>query len=331
MTNRSSKPRILVTGAGSGVGQGIVRSLEGYSDSIELVIADISREHAAMHWGFPTVCIPRLEEPGATDKFIKLVLDNDIDLVLPGSEYDILPLARIADLVRLHTSAQVVVSPQETVELSNDKWCFAEHLHSHGIPAPFTVRGDEPGALELMVEMFGFPLVVKPRFGTASRGVNIVESMEQSAAVLGSSELPIIQELLVGNDPEQSSEYTCSVFRSPSGELVGPFCAKRTLRGGVSWKVQVEPFEELHPYLLSVAESVDFLGSLNIQLILGSNGPQAFEMNCRFSGTTGIRAHFGFNEPWMAVESFLYRERLPLPTITQGIVYRYVENTFVSV
>ena len=55
-----------------------------------------------------------------------------------------------------------------------------------------------------------------------------------------------------------------------------------------------------------------------------------FKLNARFSGTTAIRAHFGFNEPLMALLSFFYDEPIKKPSIRQGLAFRYNEEVFVE-
>ena len=44
---------------------------------------------------------------------------------------------------------------------------------------------------------------------------------------------------------ELNSEYTCSIFKTLQGDILGPFTARRTLRGGTSWHVEVAEFKEL--------------------------------------------------------------------------------------
>ena len=129
---------------------------------------------------------------------------------------------------------------------------------------------------------------------------------------------------------ELHTEYTCSVFKLPNGKNLGPFTARRTVRGGTSWHVEVARFTELDELLLGIAQSMDFIGSLNVQLMLAENGPVPFEINARFSGTTAIRAHFGFNEPEMALKAYYYQEDLPAPIIRSGIALRYHEEVFIN-
>ena len=73
-----------------------------------------------------------------------------------------------------------------------------------------------------------------------------------------------------------------------------------------------------------------FVGSLNIQLMRGECGPVPFELNARFSGTTAVRAHFGFNEPAMALRSLYFCEDVANPTIRTGVCLRYNEEVFLD-
>ncbi len=126
------------------------------------------------------------------------------------------------------------------------------------------------------------------------------------------------------------NEYTCSVFKCADGSLLGPFTARRTLRGGSSWVVEVAEFRELHPLMLEIGRKLDIMGSMNVQMIVGNSGPVPIEFNARFSGTTAVRAHYGFNEPEMILQDYLLKERLQAPRIRQGIAFRYLEEVFVE-
>src|SRR6185436_5883632 len=106
-----------------------------------------------------------------------------------------------------------------------------------------------------------------------------------------------LQEFLREVPESIGGEFTCSIFRCADGALLGPFVSRRTLRGGSSWMV-----------------------------VITERGPVPFEFNARFSGTTPIRAWFGFNEPEMAIRSYVLNERLAAPAIRRGFCMRYVEE-----
>jgi carbamoyl-phosphate synthase large subunit len=129
---------------------------------------------------------------------------------------------------------------------------------------------------------------------------------------------------------ELHNEYTCSVFRTARGTLLGPFHARRTLRGGTSWHIEVDRFPALDELLLGIGRQLDFPGTLNVQLMMGREGPVPFEFNARCSGTTAVRANFGFNEPAMAVLSYFYGEEPEQPVIRRGLAMRYNEEVFID-
>ncbi len=55
-----------------------------------------------------------------------------------------------------------------------------------------------------------------------------------------------------------------------------------------------------------------------------------FEINVRFSGTTPIRARFGFNEVEAALRDFVLGEPVTLPRVTSGAVVRYINELYLD-
>ena len=94
--------------------------------------------------------------------------------------------------------------------------------------------------------------------------------------------------------------------------------------------VEVAESAEITELMLSIGRLLPSIGSLNVQLMLTERGPVPFEFNARFSGTTPIRAYFGFNEPEMAIRSYFLKERIPSPEIRNGFCIRYVEEIMLT-
>ena len=322
--------RVLVTGAGSGVGQGIVKALRLADLDVCVISGDIGPLNAALYRTDEAIIVPRVELDGALPLFVKVIESARVDLVLPGSEFDIAFLAAHREYLEEATSARIGVSNLASVQTCNDKWQTYEKLTAHSVACPRSVIDTDPDSLRQFAEEVGFPIIAKPRSGTSARGQVVAKTMDQLLAAALVVPEAIFQEFLIGEPGGIGSEFTCAFFRSRAGVSVGPFVARRSLRGGTSWVIEVAPFPLLHDYLCQVARSIEFEGSLNIQLIVGKEGPRTIELNCRFSGTTAVRAHFGFNEPAMSVRDLLLGESPPIPEIGEGVVFRYVEEVFVD-
>ena len=323
--------RVLVTGAGSGVGQGIIKSLKLSKLPLHIISADIAAVNAGLYRTDEALIIPKVEEDDALQRMADALYKSKPDMVFVGSEFEMLFFAKNRDFLERECKTHIIVAAEEAIEMANDKWFTVCCLQKNGLPYPLSALGEagKPPFTEV-ASAIGYPCVLKTRTGTSGRHVNIVHSKEELERLWPSVPNPMVQELLVEPSTQLKLEYTCSVFRCADGTLLGPFTARRTLRGGNSWIVEVEPFIELHPFLLTLGSALDFSGSLNVQLILTQRGPVPFELNMRFSGTTAVRAHFGFNEPEIYIRSYFLKEQIKQPEIRKGMAFRYLEEVFVD-
>ncbi|MEN6348185.1 MAG: ATP-grasp domain-containing protein [Syntrophomonas sp.] len=322
--------RVMVTGAGSGVGQGIIKALRFSSISLTIIAADIEILNSGLFIADESLIIPRVENEGALQQVIDIIEDKRIQVVMIGSEFDLSFFSENKSVIEKETGATVIVSPHDTVKIANDKWFTVEFLRKNNLPYPksFLPLSIED-ALE-QAEELGYPFIIKTRTGTSSRHQSIVNDIGQLINVYKDIPNPLLQQLIDIPSHKLQQEYTCSIFKCLDGSLVGPFTARRTLRGGSSWVIEVDAFERIYPLLLAIGNALPIMGSLNIQLMIGPNGPIPFEFNARFSGTTAVRAYFGFNEPELSLKNYIFKEKIENPTIRKGLALRYLEEVFVE-
>ena len=322
--------RVLVTGAGSGVGQAIIKALHISSLPLTIISADIAPMNAALYRTDEAVIIPRVESAGALKEIIRILQKNRVDVVMVGSEFDLVFFSENKAEIEKMAGVLVIVSPLKTVQVADDNWLTAEFLRERDLPYAESALPDGLDDAIRIADEWGYPIVLKSRRGTSSRNVHIVGDRKPMQVCFPNTPEPMLQRVIELPSSTLGSEYTCSIFKLPDGAILGPFMARRTVRGGTSWHVEVANFDGLSELLLSVGEAMDVMGSLNIQLMLSKKGPIPFELNARFSGTTAIRAHYGFNEPEMALKAYFYGEKIPAPVIRSGIVLRYHEEVFID-
>jgi carbamoyl-phosphate synthase large subunit len=59
--------------------------------------------------------------------------------------------------------------------------------------------------------------------------------------------------------------------------------------------------------------------------------PVCFELNVRFSGTTPIRARWGYNDVEAMIREYILDEPVTLNPLKEGKVYRYYNEAFIDV
>jgi carbamoyl-phosphate synthase large subunit len=98
---------------------------------------------------------------------------------------------------------------------------------------------------------------------------------------------------------------------------------------GTTWRAEAGDFPVVRQEAVRIAEALRPMGPSNIQMRLDRGRAVCFEINVRFSGTTPIRARFGFNDVEAALRHYVLGEpAADLPLVTQGIALRYWNEAY---
>ncbi|OIQ18376.1 MAG: hypothetical protein BM556_08940 [Bacteriovorax sp. MedPE-SWde] len=276
---------VFVTGAGGGVGQGIIKSLKLVEDlDIRIISADMSPLATALYKTDCSYLIPKASDDGYTDFLVNIFKKEKVDFYFPGTDVELLISSEQSDFFRKESNTTVVVSPYNSIEIADDKYLTYKFISENNLPAPESYLPDElPADLK-------YPIIVKPRVGCRSIGVSIANNEKELQARLSTESGLMVQEL-VGRDDE---EYTCTVA-SYDGQISEALILRRTLRSGDTYRATPVKSEAISNYVRKLTKLLNINGSCNFQLRLTNDVPKVFEINCRFSGTTPFCSQLGFN------------------------------------
>jgi carbamoyl-phosphate synthase large subunit len=315
-------PKLLVTGVGSNIGQGILKSLRAASIGGEIVGTDMFRFAAGASWCEKVYLVPPARDPSYLATLTGIVKRHQSQLVLVGSELETHVLANAKPKIEAETGAVVVTSSGELVERMGDKWGVCQLFAEAGLDR--TDSTIDMGERRAFVKRHPYPVVLKPRHGWSARGVQIIEDDESLDFFAKHIPEPILQEHLTGE------EYTCAVVFDRDANYRDHVVMRRDLLNGTTFRAEIVSVPKIDEYVTKFARSVRCQGPINIQLRLTPRGPVAFEINPRFSGTTAIRMRAGFNDVAAIVHNYLDGKPIEKMAPRKCRVLRYWEEVVVE-
>lgn len=283
--------KLLITGAEGDIADALCRIARSAWPDCVVHGSDIKGDTWPCANGFTKVHkLPHGAQPDYLSALAELHTRERFTVIVPITDAELLALS-----TRLPRDLPLVTAGEKWLRFSLDKFETARWLRSVGLPAPRTTE-------LLATTNNDLPVIVKPRRGHGSQGLELVRTPERLSLAKSERGAEAIAQEYVG-DPQQ--EFTCCVFRDRrSGEL-RTVALRRTLHGGMTGRATVERIESIDNLLNAMAIAGDLDGSVNVQLRLVETGPMVFEINPRFSSTVMMRHQLGFRDFVWAIESHL--------------------------
>lgn len=317
---------ILVLGISGNVSQGILKALRLSNLTCKIIGACVNTGTVGDLW-----CDGVYDIPYAVDvSFISCLIDicnkEEIDIVLTGVEENLLAMAEHINELKKSCKSIFVVSEYEKLKIGQDKLLTCQWLKENGFHYPVFALSENQESVQKLVAKKGFPLIAKPRHGKGSEGLRIINNEMELQDYVNLSDYVI--QSYVGN---KDSEYTVSCYLDRNGNSYKPIVLQRWLFNGTTWKANVIDNPRIEQECNAICQAFGPMGPLNIQLRLDESGePVPFELNVRFSGTTPMRANFGFRDVEAVLKEYILNEPISdCFSIVFGNAYRYINEAYV--
>ena len=269
--------------------------------------------------------VPRCTTPEFVPALLDICRTHGVDLVIPTLDPE-LPVYAAARDEFAAIGTTVAISRPDVAAIGGDKQQTHDWLVANGFP---TVQQGTLDDVEADPGAWAFPLIVKPRFGSASIGVGIVRDHDELARAASQPDA-LVQTLAPG------VEHTIDLLTDRDGRCLAAIPRRRleVRAGEVSKAVTVRD-----PALIELAEKLCAAlpgpyGALNVQVFAGDEPGQlaVIEMNARFGGGYPLSYAAGADFPLALVQDALGLPRTaPLEGWQDGLVMlRYDAAVFVT-
>ena len=274
----------------------------------QVFAADAKASAPALQEADGTLLVPPIGNRYYVEALLEFCADEEIGLLIPLNDLE-LPYLAAARERFAEVGTTVVVSSPEVIRRCFDKWETVQFLQAHGIRTPKTYLSLAAALEALNRGELKFPLVLKPRWGSASIGLDFPQdedelelAFELSLRRLGRTALAdfsqdpehalLIQEFIVGE------EYGLDIINNLSGRYVTTFAKQKLgMRAGETDSAVTVTDESLSTLGRTLGESLGHLGCLDCDVFLGEHGPVVIELNPRFGGGYPFAHAAGANLP----------------------------------
>lgn len=314
--------RILVTGVGALIGQGIATSLRAGGRSWVLGL-DRRITVFAQEVCDETFNKPSLDETSEAylTFWADLIKVHQIDLIIPGISIDMAFLNANREFFEKQ-GVSLALNDSNLIKLTENKADFARDYATLDLPQIPTIFG---GNWNTAIKKLGHaPFLLKPSVGEGSVGIAQLQDEADFNYWTDRNPGGYLVQRIIGTPHE---EYTVGTFGFGDGTYLGPLIFRRTLtRAGNTGEAEVVD----HPAIAATTDRIIRhyrpVGPTNLQFRVEGNDAYLLEINPRFSSSCSMRSAFGFNEAEMCIEFFLKDQRPPQPKLRRGIAQRHTAD-----
>lgn len=316
------KINALILGIGGNVSQGIIKALRLTNININIIGACVNEKNAGVFRVDEYIVSPYADDIRFVDWLVSTCNEKKIDIIFTGVEEVITSISSNRDAIFGQVSSVFNYHSERVLDICLNKTNTVKWLKNNGFNYPNFLGNNNLVSARDFLNKHNV-IIIKPNIGKASKGIRIVSNTKDLTEELCTDEFSI-QEYV--GDPE--NEYTVGCYIEKNGRF-NAIIFQRTLSSGKTVYAKRVDNESIYNECKNICKALNVRGALNIQLRLNTSGvPVCFEINPRLSGTTAMRANFGFNDVEATIVEYILGGEVNLSELKNGIALRYDEELY---
>lgn len=274
-----------------------------------IIAADMSKSAPAMAVADIAHVVPDVYAADYVDVIYQICLEDKVDLVISLNDLE-LPVLTAHRKRFEEAGVRLLVSDEGVIDICFDKYKTVQFCNKLDIPTPRTYLTLEDAKEALESGEISLPVVVKPRWGSASIGLEFPADMEELELAyrlvtlrVGRSILSeaskedmarsvLIQELIDG------TEYGLDILNDFSGKTVQVYVKEKlAMRAGETDKSVLRNKPEIEELGFRVGKALGHIGNVDCDIFEKDGKQYLLELNPRFGGGYPFSQMSGANYP----------------------------------
>ncbi len=286
-----------------------------------VMAADMQKTAPAMIAADKPFIVPGIYEPNYIDVLLNICKSEKINAVISLNDLELPILASHKERFDNY-NVKLLIPSQNVINICFDKWETHKFINSLGYKSPKTFLTLNEAISSIEKNILTFPLVLKPRWGSASIGIefsnNIKElelaykllNLKLSRTILCEASKEDIKHAILIQEHVSGTEYGIDVLNNLNGE-VADVCVKEKLamRAGETDKAVLRNNTEIEKIGFQLGHNLSHIGNLDCDVFEKNGVYYILEMNPRFGGGYPFSQMAGANYPaaiiaWLQGKTF---------------------------
>ena len=262
----------------------------------KVIAADPEYNAPSLQAGDENYVIPEQTDSNYIEKIMEICKKHHVDCLVPLNDWEVPQLAaHKKELEKLGVS--VFAPDSDIVKKVRDKGKYRELLDPLGVKSPLSYLNVEDAKKALEKQEVSFPLIVKPRNGSASIGVEIIDNVKDMEFAYQQVVRQIIESPLDGatsREPEdnviiqeviEGDKFSLDMFNDLNGRFLTSFGRKQLgMRGGDIDRCITVNIPELTEIAQRLGKSFGHAGYMNTDVYFNGSDYYVIDINPRFGG-----------------------------------------------
>jgi len=277
-----------------------------------IVGADLQLSAPALSAADVKVQVPRVYADNYIDEVLSVCKEYSIGLLISLNDLELPILSR--NKFRFDAlGVKMMVSSPEVIDICFDKYKTSEFVKNCGLHSPIAYTKLDEAITALESGELNFPLILKPRWGSGSIGLEKVEDMEELKIVYQLLKKKIrksilkdastLNEEIMIQQMIDGTEYGLDIMNNLNGQFqYVSVKQKMAMRAGETDKAVTVDSEDLRKIGKKLAESLMHIGNLDCDILAKDGNYYVIDLNPRFGGGYPFSQQAGVNLPKALIE-----------------------------
>lgn len=288
---------------------------EAFNGNGKVMTADMQMSAPAMVDSDQAFIVPSIYDENYISELKNLIKENDIKALISLNDLELPILSKHKNELE-QSGAKVLISDERVIEICFDKWKTVRFLEEIGLNSPKTFINLDKAISAINSGDLNFPLVIKPRWGSASIGIDFPESIEElqlayklqrlriERTILATASQEDIDQSILIQQKIEGIEYGMDVLNDFDQNYIGTFVREKlAMRAGETDKAVSVIDQGIEEIGNKIAKNLKHIGNLDCDVFEGKDGNlYVLELNPRFGGGYPFSHEAGINTPAIFIE-----------------------------